>query len=208
LEIKYKLGMATHIKITINNDYVIDIDQLKVRDFERFDFERESNNEKIYPLPCQSTGINKLILKRTYKAICTGCSCLTSTYDKNRVAFCIECEKRFCNTNTRIKAICYKCNNTTFSFKKDRCGFICIDCSNNEIQTILSYCPICEYEIHTTKKGIHICESCKSGNIRIPRILRETRVLCCNCEQVAIQLNTNNPNVYCMECKDELFMVV
>ena len=205
-----------HIKIIINNDFIIDIDNLKIREFERVEFEREMENreevknEKVYPLPCQSTNcIDKVMLRRSYKAICTGCSVLTSTYDKNRVAFCIECEKRFNNgLSPMVKAMCYRCDNVTFSFKKDRYGFVCNNCSTNETKINLTYCPICEYEIHTTKKGIHICDSCKSGNIRRPRLIKERRVLCCNCEQVANQFNPNNPNVYCIECKNELFMQV
>lgn len=169
----------------------------------------ESKDEKVYPLPYSCC---KLKLKRSYKAICKICSATTSTYNKNRIGICPTCERELENKN-KLWTTCYVCNQNDNQFEKTRKGFVCQDCflsvsreeeeqKNCERQ---KFCPICEYEVFSHKKGIHICEYCKAGNIRKSRFLRENKVLCCNCEQVAIQLNPKNQNVYCNECKYELF---
>lgn len=202
-----------NIKITIRNeDFIIDIPttncayvNCESRCFERVDFERK--HSRVYPLPCQRIpipyqqrrSIEKLQLKRSYKAICIDCESITSTYNKNRIALCPGCERK----QTKLRAVCYKCDNITSMFKKDKHGFVCIDCID-DYNKVKSYCPICEYEVYT--KDRDVCDQCKEGVIRQPRIIRETRVLCCNCEQVAIQLNPNNSKVYCNECKNDLFM--
>ena len=167
----------------------------------------EPQDEKVYPLPC----ICKLKLRRSYKAICRICSITTSTYNKNRIAICHNCEE---NIENKIWVTCYVCNQIGKQFEKTRKGFICQYCTSvqreeqKQCDFQKRFCPICEYEVFTHKKGIHICDYCKAGNVRKPRFLRENKVLCCNCEQVAIQLNPNNQNVYCSECKYELFGTV
>lgn len=188
--------MANSIKIDIGS-WTIDINN-------------QSKYDKVYPLPCQCS---KLKLRRTYKAICQFCSATTSTYNKNRIGICPTCEKNMNLNKKKIWTTCYLCNHTVNQFEKTNKGFVCQDCileipieeQYNFIPHEPSFCPICEYEVFTHKKGIHICEYCKAGNIRKSRLLRENRVLCCNCEQVAIQLNPKNHNVYCNECKYELF---
>ena len=186
-----------NIKINIQGDYIIKI--------------KSSKEEKIYPLPCPCA---KLKLRRSYKALCKFCSALTSTYNKNRIGICHICEDNL-NLHKKVFVTCYVCNQNDHQFEKTNKGFVCRDCvlaipRGEEEQKQgdprpQRFCPICEYEVFTNKKGVHLCEYCKSGNIRKSRILRENRVLCCNCEQVAIQLNPNNHNVYCNECKYELF---
>ena len=170
--------------------------------------------EKIYPLP---SGCAKLKLRRSYKAICKCCSATTSTYNKNRIAICPTCERNI-ETN-KVWVTCYVCNQTDDQFEKTKKGFVCQDCysrgdslrceskgdSTRGEPREPSFCPICEYEVFTHKKGIHLCEYCKIGNIRKPRLLRENKILCCNCEQVTTQLNPKNQHVYCNECKYELF---
>ena len=180
--------------------YIIDIDyQLKVRDFEKVEFKLK---QKVYPLPCQmencissTLNINILKLKRTYKSICSNCHKITDSYNKNRVGICIECERN----KSKLKVICYKCDKKTQLFKKDMYGFVCTDCDYKS--TLISYCKICEYAV---PKNISICEDCKYSVVRKPRLLIEKKVICCNCEQVAIQLNPDNENVYCFECKNDL----
>ena len=166
--------------------------------------------DKVYPLPCVCA---KLKLRRSYKAICKLCLSTTSTYNKNRIGICPTCERNFENKH-KIWTTCYICNQNDNHFEKTRKGFVCHDCfsgcrgeekKEDFQEREKRFCPICEYEVFTNKKGIHICDYCKAGNVRKSRVLRENRVLCCNCEQVAIQLNPNNHNVYCTECKYELF---
>lgn len=160
------------------------------------------SHDKVYPISCPCA---KLKLRRSYKAICKFCLSTTSTFNKNRIGICPECEEKL--KLKKLFTTCYLCNQNDDQFEKTNKGFICQDCirENREEFTIQKYCPICEYEVFTNKKGIHLCDHCKSGNVRKSRILRENRVLCCNCEQVAIQLNPRNNNVYCNECKYELF---
>lgn len=196
--------MANSIKININglSNFTIDIGLCPPV--------RDSKYDKIYPLPCSCA---KLKLRRSYKAICKFCSSITSTYNKNRIGICPACERNITkNKEHKVWTTCYICNQNDYNFKKTKKGFVCEDCySTVEFRDSTveprekSFCPICEYEVFTHKKGIHICDYCKTGNIRKPRLLREKKVLCCNCEQVTIQLNPNNENVYCSECKYELF---
>lgn len=190
--------MANSIKININglSNFTIDI-------------QTHSKYDKIYPLPCSCA---KLKLRRSYKAICKFCSSITSTYNKNRIGICPVCERNTENKQHKVWTTCYICNQLDCNFEKTKKGFVCEDCySTTEFRETTveprenSFCPICEYEVFTHKKGIHICDYCKIGNIRKPRLLRENKVLCCNCEQVTIQLNPKNENVYCSECKYELF---
>lgn len=177
-----------------SEEHIIDIDyQLKVRDFEKIEFKRQ---QKVYPLPCQMShciNISILKLKRSYKSICSNCDKITNSYNKNRIGLCIECERK----NSSLKVICYKCDKKTESFKKDIYGFVCTDCEQDSVH----FCKICE---HKVDKNISICDYCKYSIVRKPRLLIEKKVICCNCEQVAIQLNPNNTNVYCFECKNEL----
>jgi hypothetical protein len=206
--------MANCMQLQINDDYIIDIEnQVKIRDFERNEFERnefEYKNKlenKIYPLPCQNYHCPQVpILKRYYKAVCKICLSISSTTNKNRDTLCFECESKFKILDSKhIRVICYKCNQTTLSFKKNKSGFICNHCSyikQADIQTTY-FCPICEYETINSDQN-SICNSCISGDIRKARILKEVKVICCNCEQVAIQLNPHNTNVFCNECKAEL----
>lgn len=187
-------------KSSIDYDYVIDISS---RDIDCLD--------KVYPLPCQPReqhdSLSKLKLRRTYKALCSICSCLTSTYNKTRIATCMDCERKIKSphNSSKIRVLCYVCDTITTSFEKDRYGFVCTDCISPSHKNRV-YCPLCEYEIFEMKDEIHPCNNCKVGDIRKPRLLRETKVLCCNCEQVAIQLNPNNQKVYCTECKNNLFI--
>lgn len=181
--------------------------KLNIQDgFTIIEIAHQPKYDKVYPLPCHCS---KLKLRRSYKAICQFCSATTSTYNKNRVGICPECERNM-QHQKKIWTTCYVCNQTDDQFQKTRKGFVCRDCFSPEEERKQAdqetrYCPICEYEIFTNKKGIHLCDHCKAGNVRKSRVLRENRVLCCNCEQVAIQLNPNNQHVYCSECKYELF---
>lgn len=198
--------MANSININIRGLYSFTID-----------IDTQNKYDKVYPLACSCA---KLKLRRSYKAICRICSAITSTYNKNRIAVCPTCERLENKMKHKIWTTCYVCNQNDYQFEKTKKGFICQDCysleddeiKREEIKNDLEshsieprFCPICEYEVFTNKKGIHLCDYCKAGNVRKSRVLRENKVLCCNCEQVAIQLNPKNQNVYCNECKYELF---
>ena len=186
-----------NIKLNIRDGYTI----IKIK--------QEPKHDKIYPLSCSCA---KLKLKRSYKSICKFCSAITSSYNKSRVGICHTCEQNM-EQKRKIWTTCYLCNQTDFQFEKTNKGFVCQDCllqipkeeEQKQFELKPRFCPICEYEIFTNKKGIHLCDYCKAGNIRKSRFLRENKVLCCNCEQATTQRNPNNQNVYCNECKYELF---
>lgn len=189
--------MAT-CNLNYSDDYIIDIHMtLQSRPFER----QMMKKNKVYPLPysssCQHYGcFEKTVLKRYYKAICKLCSCTTSTTDKNRNAICFTCKDKIKDKiKSKIKVICYSCNQTVLSFKKNKYGFICNDCDDSHLNSI--YCPVCEYKVDENK----ICDFCLNGEIRKQFSEQEKKVLCCHCEQVAIQFNPLNENVYCEECK-------
>lgn len=191
---------------TCNSDYIIDFHiSLKSRPSERKAFKK---SEKIYPLPCQNYAcFEKPTLKRYYKAICKMCLSTTSTTDKKRNTICITCENKIKNhslNSIKMKAICYCCNQTVFSFQKNKYGFICSTChileEYKEQKENKNFCSICEYEVEINKNKI--CNSCLNGEIRKQILDQGRKVLCCNCEQVAIQFNPqNHNNVYCQECK-------
>ena len=103
-----------NIYININDDYIIDIqNQIGFRDCEREDFETDN----------QHSLSKKLALKRTYKALCSICSSLTSTYNKNRITICNECESKrvdvdIQNNYTKTKIYPLPCQNSNCISKK------------------------------------------------------------------------------------------
>ena len=97
--------MANSIKI--NFECIIDIPN----ELDRCD--------KVYPLQhCHyEPKITKLKLKRSYKALCQICNRITSTYNKDRIAICFDCERHNILKTGRknLLAICYNCNKTVMN---------------------------------------------------------------------------------------------